>query len=236
MVLLHHCVMFVFLHTSISPLNFTCSHINLVTKELILLILILPISLLILIILTPHRFIIIIELLIKSSSSLTKCCCFLFVFELLSLCLVMDERMLRLFEGLNSLLKHLLILQQFYYIIRLLILVHLLPMLYLIPQIFILIMNHKQFCILIINHFILFLNSLPQTQIRLQHLLHHIDCLNYTLSDGILLCLGEVGVFVGDLLECLRFLFKELFYIPMVIALDAMSLDAALHLFCDGLR
>jgi hypothetical protein len=54
------------------------------------------------------------------------------------------------------------------------------------PEILILILQHKYVGVEIINVLPLLLNVLPQTQVTLKHLLHHVDCVDDTLSDRIL--------------------------------------------------
>jgi hypothetical protein len=48
-----------------------------------------------------------------------------------------------------------------------------------LSQILILILQLVYFLILFIDQLRLLLDRLPQTEIPLQHLLHHVDCLNY---------------------------------------------------------
>ena len=54
-----------------------------------------------------------------------------------------------------------------------------------LSQVFILVLQLEDFCVLVIDKFRLLLNCLSETEITLQHLFHHIDCVNDSPGDRI---------------------------------------------------
>ena len=61
-----------------------------------------------------------------------------------------------------------------------------------LTQIFVFVLKLEDLRILIINELGLLLDGLSEPQIALQHLLHHVDCVNDSASDGILSLVGGV--------------------------------------------
>jgi hypothetical protein len=54
------------------------------------------------------------------------------------------------------------------------------------PQVFVLILQHKYVGVEVVHVLPLLLDVLPQTQVALEHFLHHVHCVDDTLSYRIL--------------------------------------------------
>ena len=54
-----------------------------------------------------------------------------------------------------------------------------------LSEVIVLLLKLKYFCVAVVETFALSLDSLSQGQITLENLLHHVDCVNDTLGDGV---------------------------------------------------
>ena len=89
------------------------------------------------------------------------------------------------------------------------------------PEVLVLILQHKYVGIEVVYVLPLLLDVLPETEVALQHLLHHVDRVNDALGDRIFRfidCARQVSSRAcGDILESFTLLSEELLYVILIL-------------------